>query len=269
MKCLPRRTPVHIGFIDDSGSTGASLDVKRPYQLVGGPLVLDTHYTTVELGLAITIQEAVPEEKWDSFEFHAEEMYKAEKSPYREIGQTECHKLIMDALGWMVNFEMPILLGTVDRRKIAGTVFHSMDPIDVAFTYYLDSLQEWFEELSKSSEESFTSGILIADASRNKNGDDLNKKFRKTLFDTFRRMRTKPHPDEGPRGIANYLVDDIYFGDSKYSVGLQLADLSLYFIARHLAGDRVTEGFYNTIKDLVYNPRGLPDLPASSEIMDI
>lgn len=259
---------MHIGFIDDSGSTGRILDNKRPFQLVGGPLIKDEYYTTLELALAVTIQDAVPEEQWDSFEFHAEEMFKAERSPYRDLGQTQCHQLIMDALMWMGNLELPLLFGAVDRRKLVTTAFLGTDPIGIAFRYYLTSLQEWFEEQSKSSEGTLTSGILIADASKGEKGDDLNKNFRKVLFDTFRRVRAKPHPDTGPTGIASYLVDDIYFGDSKYSAGLQLADLSLYFIGRHLAGDKATDKFYNAIKGLIYRPRGLPDLSIDSQMLE-
>ncbi len=43
----------------------------------------------------------------------------------------------------------------------------------------------------------------------------------------------------------------MYFGSSKNSVGLQLADVCVYFIARHLAGKPDSEGFYDTIKDQI------------------
>jgi hypothetical protein len=40
----------------------------------------------------------------------------------------------------------------------------------------------------------------------------------------------------------------MYFGDSKYSIGIQIADLCSYFIARRLAGDSETEHFYKMIE---------------------
>ncbi len=48
-------------------------------------------------------------------------------------------------------------------------------------------------------------------------------------------------PDYNPR--LWYVHDDMYFGSSKDSVGIQLADLCGYFIAKHLEGDVSIDGF--------------------------
>jgi hypothetical protein len=55
-------------------------------------------------------------------------------------------------------------------------------------------------------------------------------------------------------GKLVHLHDDMYFGSSKDSIGVQLADLCGYFIAKHLEGDAAGEGFYDIIKDrIVYS----------------
>ncbi len=51
-----------------------------------------------------------------------------------------------------------------------------------------------------------------------------------------------------------HLHDDMYFGNSQESVGLQLADLCSYFIVKHLEGNQATEGFFKIIeKQIVYS----------------
>ena len=50
--------------------------------------------------------------------------------------------------------------------------------------------------------------------------------------------------------MAN-IHDSMYFGNSKDSIGIQLADLSSYLIARHLEQDSSTEDFYNRIQDRI------------------
>jgi hypothetical protein len=54
------------------------------------------------------------------------------------------------------------------------------------------------------------------------------------------------------------ISDDMYFGDSQYSIGIQLADLCSYFIARHLDGDAEIKGFYEMIDPHIVF-RGLVD----------
>jgi hypothetical protein len=64
-------------------------------------------------------------------------------------------------------------------------------------------------------------------------------------------------PSPAPGFACNYMSirpsslpfvhDDMYFGDSKFSIGIQIADLCSYFIAGHLEGDSEKEHFYKLI----------------------
>jgi hypothetical protein len=48
------------------------------------------------------------------------------------------------------------------------------------------------------------------------------------------------------------MVDDIYFGDSKDSLGIQIADMCGFIIRRHLSGKTDSEYLYDQIKDDIY-----------------
>jgi hypothetical protein len=62
-----------------------------------------------------------------------------------------------------------------------------------------------------------------------------------------------------------YIHDEMYFGNSKESVGVQLADLACYFIRKHLGNeDSAAEGFYNVFQDqIVYGKVDPDDSPKS------
>jgi len=74
---------------------------------------------------------------------------------------------------------------------------------------------------------------------------DFRKRFRPTLSD----LETTTNITRSESGTVietvhnvvakdvPYLHDDMYFGDSRFSVGIQLADLCGYVIAKHLAND--------------------------------
>jgi hypothetical protein len=84
--------------------------------------------------------------------------------------------------------------------------------------------------------------------------DGGDSKDRNAVQRSFRDLRTRMRPPQHTSGSLIYLHDDMYFGDSKYSIGIQLADLCGYFIARHLQGDAETEGFYNLFSErIVYS----------------
>src|SRR5215467_5208862 len=61
-------------------------------------------------------------------------------------------------------------------------------------------------------------------------------KTRDMLHTSYRAFRYSPN-----------FHDDMYFGDSRYSMGIQLADLCAYFIGRHLEGDTETKPFYDMV----------------------
>jgi hypothetical protein len=51
----------------------------------------------------------------------------------------------------------------------------------------------------------------------------------------------------------------MFFGDSRFSVGIQLADMCSYFIARHLDGDTEIAQFYDKIEPHIVYGQIYPD----------
>lgn len=80
--------------------------------------------------------------------------------------------------------------------------------------------------------------------------DDGNRDNKNRLKRTYRELRKQVRPPHWHPGIW-YIHDDMYFGASKDSVGIQLADLCSYFIGKHLEKDEAAEGFYQIFSDQI------------------
>jgi len=241
-----------ISYIDDSGSTGNKYDDPNSrFQVVGGPIISEDKYVGAEMSAALWMGDLVPAEQWESFEFHAHDMFQTSKPVYQDIGKDRCHELLASALNWIRKTQTPVLYGAVDKSKLADHYCGSADAQDVAFRLYLQSLDEWFDQKCNEldiDQDPYPRGMLIADASQRSN----------SLDSSYRRLRKKVLANRPANGLALSTWDDMYFGNSKNSFGIQLADICVYFISRHLSGKTDAEGFYNIIKDVIFRPRVFP-----------
>lgn len=245
-KSLQDRPFMYISYVDDSGSGTSEADDKNcPFLVMGGPIIEEGKYLAMESALSSALKDLVPEEEWDDFEFHASNMFHG-KPPFDRLGAEKCRDILQQVLEWMAMLKMPILYGSVNKPSLRIQVYSSADPVDMAFRLYLEALDDWF--MMRVFQKEHAKGILIVD-------DFEQGNARKRISRAFRQWRSKPLTRAVKTGLAHHLLDDIYFGDSKNSIGIQLADVCVYFIARHLAEKPDSEGFYNIIKDQIYRPK--------------
>jgi hypothetical protein len=241
---------MYIGFIDDSGSTGSNLtDPDSKYQVIGGPIIEDRRYLGIEAVLLSGAQDVFgeqEEEDWEKFEFKACDLFHCHP-PFDKLGPEKCLKLMQESLEWMRGLKIPIIYGAVDKVRLNNQVYKSAKPADMAFRLYLDSIGRWFEQ--KFVEQEPAKGILICDDSR-KSG------IRHTIELVFRELRKKPQ-NRMSFGLTQYLFDDMYFGDSKNSTGIQMADLCVFAIARNLA-HKPDKGLFDIIKDNIFETSMFP-----------
>jgi len=252
---------MYLAYVDDSGSTGHQLDDQQArFQVLGGPIIHDSDYTTLELMLSYELETVVPEDQWESFEFHTYDLFNA-NNQFSALGADNCRNLLKAVLTEIRANNMCVVFGAVDKVELKTQLYSSADPADMAFRLYLKSLALCLEDKFKEKVRAETGKselspddlvtrmaeccIMIV--------DDSNKRVRRVIENAFRenRKRVRVFKDEaGP--LWPYLMDDLYFGDSKYSLGIQLADVCAYFVARYLAKKPDAEEFYNIIRDQVH-----------------
>jgi hypothetical protein len=140
---------------------------------------------------------------------------------------------------------MKVAYGAVNLKRLHKSYFGSANPLDVAFRRCVLGAGKWISDqaLAELREEQTGephNALFIMDES--------DPKTRAILHKSFRSIRTRFRISGHRNSRLPFVHDDIYFGDSKYSVGIQIADLCSYFIAKHLAGESETDHFYKMIE---------------------
>jgi hypothetical protein len=191
----------------------------------------------------------LPPDRFEKFEeFHAWELY-GSHGVFEGIDQHIRFAAIEKLLFIVRNYRLPVIYGAVNTKALEDKPYASASPIDIAFRICAQGISAWIAE-NVASKIGNELAILIA--------DDSDNKTKIALRQSFRQMRRQIRPPEyNPR--LWYVLDDIYFGGSKDSVGIQLADLCAYFIAKHLEGDVAIDGFYQIIAQQISNSRVEPE----------
>lgn len=251
---------VYLAYLDDSDTRSK----RGRWQVLSAVIVKDSDFSTCELLSSIIVQDLMPEEKVDKFEeFHACELFGG-YGVFEGIDQTKRLWATEKILG-LLHMPLTVVYGAVDAKLLGQEAFGSADPVDVCFRICAEGIDKWLsskfiEELQShampTGETQFPIsnphlGLLIL--------DDCNKETKKTLQDSFRTLRPRVRPPNHTHGKLSNLHDDMYFGDSRFSVGIQLADLCSYFIARHLEGDVAIEGFYKLIEPHIVHSKCIPN----------
>jgi hypothetical protein len=250
---------VYLAYMDDS-------DTKQKiqqWQVMSAVIVKDTIFHELELVMGLIVEDCLPPEKIEHFvEFHACELYGG-YGVFEGIKQEERFRIIKRLLDLLEH--CPVIYGAVDLRRLGDVVYASADPVDIAFRICATGVEQWltqhleaaFQENREHDDLRHTMALLIA--------DDCDSKTKTSMQRSFRRMRKPLHPPEYKSGPLRHVHDDMYFGASKFSVGIQLADLCSYFIAKHLegdpgSGDPGSEGFYGMIEKHIVHYKIEPDM---------
>lgn len=233
------RSPVHIVYIDDS-KQDKILD--RQFQVMGAVIVADEFFSSIEQELAYLVYEHIPEEIRETCEFHACDLLHGNK-PFKEIPKDERFHLLGEGVRVIENWNISIVYGAVDIEKLQDTDFGSANEADVAFRRCARAVEDWFQQNGGF-------GVLVAD-----NTTDQKTKY--AMQKGFRHYRQFVRSSPPTRGVLAHIHDDMYFGDSKFSVGIQLADVCTLLISRHLVKCKDTEELYKRIEPLIF--KGISD----------
>lgn len=231
---------MYLAYLDDSRN--------RNWQVVSAVMIPADSFVLLELMSATAIDGLMPEDRRDKFEeFHASELYSGDK-PFDGIDQDARFGAIRALLANLQLYGFKVAYGAVNLKQHEQSLYGAAIPQDVAFRKCVSGVGDWIaqralEELAKSGDPEQYFALFIMDEAAQ--GD---KETQRTLQKSFRSLRSRFRLSNVQANRLPFVHDDMYFGDSKYSVGIQMADLCSYFIARYLAGDTETEHFYKMIE---------------------
>jgi hypothetical protein len=252
---------VYLAYLDDSEVTRAK--VKR-WQVLAAVIVPDTLFSLVEFMASMTIESLMPEDRRDQFEeFHASELYNGHKI-FDGIDQSKRFDAINQLLQVVPTFGVTVAYGAIDLVKLGRCSYRSANPLDMAFRLCTQGVHQWLlqnalDSIAKADNDAPSAlAMFIADGGDKKDDNDLQR--------SFRELRQRMRPPDYNGGDLALIHDDMYFGDSKYSIGIQLADLCGFFIGKHLENliegavpDPAAEGFYDVFKDKIIYSRIEPE----------
>jgi hypothetical protein len=218
---------------------------------MGAAIIREQDFGIAETWLRVNVELLVPEDQRDSFEFHASALFNG-KPPFDKIKHEVAVDLIRRCAALIEQGENYMVYGAVDLRKLRRSHYSTARPQDVAFRLCLEGLYQWFDKMALVTTEF---GLLICD-------DTSNGGLKKDLQQTYRAHRGRPLPRAEFRDKpADYLHDDMYFGDSSHSMGLQVADICSYIVLRHLQNksDDESVGLYKQIEPHIFFGKVVPD----------
>jgi hypothetical protein len=270
---------VHLAYLDDSDTKSKA----HKWQVMAGVIIKSENFTPLEMAMGVVREILLRKGNLEHFqEFHACELYGGHKT-FEGIEQKERFDAIWKLLSLLKIGSLPVFYGAVDLTSLNKQIYASADPLDISFRMCLEGIEQWLNadivrrscadvEVSKLTPEDFGNRVLGAGYFHELVmlvvDDCEDKRIKNALHKSYRQLRP-------PRRLSNttdllggpmfHFHDDMYFGDSRYSMGIQLADLCAYFIARHLDGDAAVEGFYKKIEPHIVFSKQHPPLQDSAE----
>jgi hypothetical protein len=248
---------MYLAYADDSKTKHNHVE----WQVMSTVLIKDVHFRELELRVGLIAEELLPPANYEQFaEFHASDLYSGTNA-FKGMEFAQRMSILEVLLGTLETLKIPVIYGAVDLSRLNNKIYASANPIDMTFRMCALGVQEW---MGKQLQEQFVAYLATKTPNEYVRFDDValfilddfeNKPLKSALQQAFREMR-KPFrpPDFHSLSQLEYALDDIYFGDSKFSVGLQLADACSYFIGKHLGGDVTVDRFYARIEPhIVYS----------------
>ncbi|MGA8906287.1 MAG: DUF3800 domain-containing protein [Acidobacteriaceae bacterium] len=242
---------MYLAYIDDSDTRAKD----QKWQVLCAVLIPDVSFFSLEAISSDVISRLMTEERFDEFtEFHACELYGG-YGIFEGIEQGKRLAAIREILKSLPSLRAKISYGAIDLEHLKRQPYASANPLDIAFRMCAEGVESWFrqllgEVLRGNQPEGEMSAIFIA--------DEFDKGNKAILQKSFRSMRRRYRFDGNGIPRMAGIHDDMYFGDSRFSLGIQMADLCSYFIARHLAGDPEIDHYYKLIEPLIVNARHDP-----------
>jgi len=244
---------MHLAYLDDSDTKAR----ESKWQVMAGVLVDGREFTMLEFAMGAVRDVLMPPDKLEKFEeFHACELYGGH-GPFEGISQENRFDAIRSLISLLGNnfYKLWVVYGAVNIATLRSNVYGSADPLDMTFRMCCDKIQLWVTQEIKGFKVNDTSEPIPGEFVRSLEelilvimDDCEDKKLKNQLQHSFRSRRGRdPKTKRRKGGLFNF-HDDMFFGDSRYSAGIQLADLCAYFIAKHLEGDQETDGFYRMIE---------------------
>ena len=242
---------VFLTYLDDGGKDGI--------KVFGGVIVPMPWFTNFESSSAVVIAKLLPDERRETFdEFHASDLYAGTKT-FEGLPEEGRYAAICELLQERARYSLTYVYSAIDMRRLQRAPVRSASWLDTAFFMCVRKIDELLRHQGFRNIEQWHKGhvmgitpawplnVMILDEPGN--AADKHK-----IRSTFRLMRQtvvrsmRPIPGGGFQHSSETAcqLDDLFFGSSADSIGLQVADVCNWVMWRYLR-DRVEDDFYKAL----------------------
>jgi hypothetical protein len=219
---------MYLAYLDDSRDENQS-----DLAMVGAILIPDTRFQLIEAHAGLVVEGLIPEDKLETFaEFHAVDLYGGHNA-FKGLDEGERMLAIRKLLDVVAALKLTFIYSAVDEKAFAKTAFGGGSALDTAFRMCLRGI-----ELHLEIADNDALCLPIMD-------DTKDGALKHRLRSSFKAMRKRARPPSWTEQVLGHFHDDMYFGDSTDSLGIQLADLCSYFVARRIKRLSDPDGFYD------------------------
>lgn len=222
---------MHLAYLDDSQQQGS-------LAMFGAVVMPHGEFGWAERMHSIAVEQLFPadeiEERFQ--EFHAFELFNGEGA-FKGISQEKRFTAITLLLMAVRDHHLPFIYAAIDEKKLAQSalsqgLFETAHPLVAAFKLCLLGVEKW--ALSRHAQDEMGYRVDYADQYLLIADDTKDQELKKRLRNSYRLLRAaRPYVLKSPNRLW-HAHDAMYFGDSRDSVGIQLADLCTYFMQRRL-----------------------------------
>ncbi len=228
---------MHLAFLDETGTDGHS-----PIVMFGAVVIAPGAFGWVERLHSTAIQQVFPLEEIETKfkEFHASELYLG-LGAFEGIEQKKRFDAMRLLLMAMEHQKLPYIYAAVDRKEFAKS-HAGARPLDFAFRVCALGIEDWARNQHPQRPGAIQIDyndqyLFILD-------DTTNADVKKQLRASYRLLRA-PRPYTSPKDNRLWHAhDEMYFGDSRDSIGIQMADVCNYFMLQHLLKREGSKEFY-------------------------
>ena len=222
---------MHLAYLDDSQQPGS-------LAMFGAVVIPHGEFGWAERLHSIAVEQLFPvdeiEQKFQ--EFHAYELFKGEGA-FKGIDKNKRYSAIQVLLMAMRQHRLPFIYAAVDEKKLAKSplsqgLFETAHPLIPAFKLCLLGIEKWAQ-----SQHDHPAGIVRVDYSDQYLlivDETKDQELKKRLRNSYRLLRAVRPYIVNSQNRLWHSHDAMHFGDSRDSVGIQLADLCTYFMQRQL-----------------------------------
>jgi len=218
-----KRYLVYAVFSDDS-------ERERNIQVVGCVVIPANCFRDVERDFGNIIQEELSKHpeiaNHPKFEFHASEIWN-QSGVWAGLPKESAERVFRSAVSSLNYIDRPcVTYGAIDISHYPDGQEGQRKRIRDAFELCCLGISQWFREFDPGAY-----GTLVFD-------EPEDKILKNDILETFRSLRPMIMSSPPSYGPLDCITDDMYFGDSKRSRGLQLADICSFIISKKLSGSR-------------------------------